>query len=189
MNVETSSATVTVAEQWFRADDLLRPGSPEKFVEVIEGELIEMTPAGWEHNDLALALHRLLHDFCRSRAGMRAGGDNDGFLVQRDPDVLLSPDASLHSKRPSKGRPWLEFGPELVVEVVSPSNTRTELAYKKGKYFGAGTQQFWIVDPADRSLEIVFPDGRRLRWEGNATIAGEGIAEGLRVDLAELFKA
>jgi Uma2 family endonuclease len=174
--------------RWFRADDLLRPGSPEKFVEVIEGEFVQMSPAGRRHNKIAARLLLLFAAFCDRREDLDFGGDNDGFLVERDPDTLLSPDATLFSVRPEAGDGWLDFAPELAVEVLSPSNSALEMAYKKGKYFGAGTQQFWIVDPADRSLEIVFPDGRRLRWEGNATVAGEGIAQGLRVDLAELFR-
>jgi len=191
MAIETAPipTDITTTRGWFRADDLLLPGAPEKFVEVIEGELIQMTPAGWEHNDLALTIMFLFREFARKRPGLRVGGDNDGFLLQRDPDVLLSPDASLYSRRPTPGRPWIEFAPEIAVEIVSPSNTRKELAYKRAKYFAAGTQQFWIVDPATRSLEIVYPDGRRVRGEGTAIVLGEGIADGLKVDLAELFKA
>ena len=45
-------------------------------------------------------------------------------------DALLSPDAALFRARTQQGT-WLEFGPEIVVEVVSPLNSPAEIAYKR----------------------------------------------------------
>ncbi|MCG3196863.1 MAG: Uma2 family endonuclease [Candidatus Omnitrophica bacterium] len=171
----------------FRAEDLLAPGMPEKFVEIIEGELVTMTPAGRFHNRVALRLHLLLSEFCGKRHGLDMGGDNEGFLIERRPDILLSPDASLFRRRPESESPWLEFAPEVAVEVLSPSNTPAEIAYKTAKYFQAGSEQVWIVDPEKRSLEFIHKDGRRVRVEGDEVAMGEGLAEGLEVDLKALF--
>src|SRR5688572_1730424 len=114
----------------FRADDLLQPGMPEKFTEVIEGELIVREPAGKYHNRIASNFLVLFREFCKPHPELDYGNDNEGFLVQRKPDTLLSPDACLYRRRPSPDRGWMEFSPEIAVEVLSLSNTRAEIVYK-----------------------------------------------------------
>ncbi|MCG3199189.1 MAG: Uma2 family endonuclease [Candidatus Omnitrophica bacterium] len=171
----------------FRAEDLLAPGMPEKFVEIIDGELVTMTPAGKFHNRIAHRFEDLFDLFCRDQSDLDFGGYNDGFLLQREPDVLVSPDASLYRRRPEGEGPWLEFAPEIAVEVLSPSNTPAEIAHKTALYLQAGSEQVWIVDPEARSIEFIHRDGRRVRVEGDEVVRAEGIAEGLEIDLRTIF--
>ncbi len=160
-----------------------------KFTELIDGELISMTPARYKHNHVALRFVFLFAAFCHGTGGrLRYGGDNDGFLLSRNPDTVLSPDASLFRNRPGLlDSTWLEFAPELVVEILSPSNTKSAIALKKGKYFAAGAEQVWIADVEKATLEIHFRDGRRLTATEDAEVECEGIARGLVVKLAEIF--
>ena len=171
----------------FKAEDLLRPGTPEKFVEIIEGDLVEMTPSGKYHNRIAFHFHVLFQQFSKSKPDLDFGGDNEGFLLQRDPDLLLSPDACLFRKRPPTEKPWLEFSPEIAVEVLSPSNNPSEMAYKIRKYFEGGSEQVWIANPENQSIEFCHCDGRRVVAEGKERIQGESIAEGMVIDLSEIF--
>ncbi|MFM1921072.1 MAG: hypothetical protein RLZZ303_2706 [Candidatus Hydrogenedentota bacterium] len=171
-----------------RVEDLEMIGAPEKFVELIEGELIHMTPAGHKHNSIAYRIVRLFDDFCSSRQGLAFGFDNDGFLIRRNPDTLLSPDASLFRARTGSDTTWLEFAPEVAVEVLSPSNNATEMVLKRERYFEAGSEQFWLIDPETREIEIYLKDGRLIRGKGDAVIPCEGIAEGLEINLAEIFR-
>lgn len=48
-------------------------------------------------------------------------------------------------KRNKRANPYLE-APEIVVEILSPSNTMEEMSEKKGLYFSLGTQEFWLCD-------------------------------------------
>lgn len=172
----------------FRAEDLLEPGTPEKSVEIIEGELVVMTPGGWMHNWIGGRFYLLFDEFCESHPELDYGGDNDGFLLQRDPDVLLPPDASLFRSRPRpEDKPWMEFAPEIAVEVLSPRNSAAEIAYKRRKFFEAGSEQVWIAKRETRSLEFHFRDGRRVIFQGDEIARAEGIAEGLVIDLRKLF--
>lgn len=161
---------------------------PEKFVEIIEGELIQMTPADWYHNRVASNIEMVFRRFCSERRGLNFGGDNDGFLLKRNPDTLFSPDASLFKRRPrSKDRPWMEFAPEIVVEVLSPSNHPAELVYKRHTFFEAGTEQFWLVDAEKRQIQFYHRDGRIVTVTGDEVVEGEGIAQGMRIVLEEVF--
>jgi Uma2 family endonuclease len=173
----------------FRAEDLLQPGMPEKFTEIVEGELIVGEPAGRYHNWIALNIHFLFRDFIRAHPELECGGDNEGFLVQRNPDTLLSPDACLFRRRDETGSStWMEFAPEVAVEVLSPSNTRAEIAYKRRKYFLAGSEQVWVVDPETQTIEFCFSDSARIIVQGDETVGGRDIVEGIEISLSEIFK-
>lgn len=168
-------------------EDLFGPGMPDKFVELVEGELVEMSPGGWQHNDIAVNIFLAFRNFCRGRQDIRCAADNYGFLVGRNPDTVLSPDASMFRGTPEAGKPWLEFAPDLAVEVVSPSNSPMERAMKRRLYFDSGTEQVWQVDPKTKTVEMYFPDGRVLRAGDNSVVECEGIAAGFQLDLARIF--
>lgn len=172
----------------FCAEDLLAPGMPEKFVEIIEGELVAMTPAGWRHAEVAAEFHALFRKFIKRRKELAYGISEVGFLLRKDPDTLLCPDASLFRRRPQLQGPWLEFAPEIAVEVLSPFNSKTEIVYKTREYLKAGSEQVWIVDPDKRSIDLFFGDGRRITAQGDETLHGEGMAEGMEIPLAKLFR-
>lgn len=173
----------------YKAEDLLRPGAPEKFVEIVYGELIVSEPAGKYHNRIAYKFIILLSNHCRDNKDLDYGGDNDGFLLRRDPDVLYSPDAALFYKRPdsSADYPWQEFCPELLIEVVSPSNTLKNMVRKRHDYFEAGAEQVWLVYPDRKTIEVHFSDGKQVVVGEKDMLTGEGIAEGLTINVAELF--
>lgn len=180
----------TQQKVWRRADELLEPGAPDKWIEIIEGEFAPMASAGFGHNQIALNLILLFREFAAGR-GLIAGSDNDGFLLERDPDVLFSPDASLFkaerlTRQPDT--PWLEFAPEIVAEVLSPSNRPQEMIYKRKKFFDHGTEQIWTLEPMGQSVRVEFQEGRELRADEGSVFDGEGIATGLRVDLGRLFQ-
>ncbi|MCA9413121.1 MAG: Uma2 family endonuclease [Candidatus Omnitrophica bacterium] len=156
-------------------------------MEILQGELIQKTPGEWFHNQIAYRFSRLFDTFCQSHPELRFGTDNDGFLLDRDPDTLLSPDASLFRARPKADRPWLPFAPEIAVEVLSPGNSTSGIAFKIQKYLSCGAEQVWIVDPEKRTIEFYFPEGRKLAASGDEVVKGEGIAEGLEVSLVEVF--
>lgn len=172
----------------FTVEDLRDPAIPEKGVEILQGELIQMTPAGKYHNRVIENLVVLFRNFCRGRSDIDRGLDNEGFLLERNPDTLLSPDTCLFRPRPETEGPWMEFSPEIAVEVLSPSNSASEIAHKIRKYIECGSEQVWIVDPEKRAIEFYFPEGRKLVASGDEVVKGEGIAKGLEISLVEVFR-
>jgi Uma2 family endonuclease len=171
------------------ADEFIANEEWEKFTDLIEGEIVPMSPAGKKHNRVASRFESLFRLYCEgSERRLDYGGDGDGFLIQRDPDTLLSPDASLYRYRDNTlDGTWMAFAPEIVVEVLSPSNSKAGIALKKRKYFAAGAEQVWIADVEKATLEIHFRDGRRLTATDGAEVECEGVAEGLVVKLSEIF--
>lgn len=182
-------AVIVREDQRLTSEDLASSaGIPEKFVELVEGELIVMTPAGRFHNVVASNIEHMFREFCQERAELTFGGDNEGFLVKRNYDTVFSPDACLFRRRPDLHTTWLEFAPEIAVEVLSPSNSPAEMVYKRKTYFDAGTEQFWLVDPEKGQIEIHYRGGHVVTITGDEVIEGEGIAAGMQISLPEIFE-
>ena len=73
------------------------------------------------------------------------------------PDVLyVSPE------RREIVQAWIEGAPDLVVEVLSPSTAHTDRLLKLNRYAEAGVLEYWLVDPAVRTIEFRVNDGGRF---------------------------
>jgi Uma2 family endonuclease len=59
----------------------------------------------------------------------------------------------------------LHGSPELVVEVLSPSNTKQEMREKATLYLATGAEEFWIVDPARKTVTVMKRTGGTLVYE------------------------
>ena len=178
---------VEYASRRVRIEDLQSPDMPEKLFELIEGELIELPLPTPRHNRIAFNIERLFGDHCQQHPELDFGGDNDGFVVERNPDSYLVPDASLFRVRPGSDQPLRDFGPEIVVEVMSPSNSPSEMAFKRHRYFRAGTEQFWLVDGVKQQLVIHYRNERVHTFSVDEVFAGEGIATGIEFRVKDIF--
>jgi len=75
--------------------------------------------------------------------------------------------------------------PDLVIEILSPSNTIAEIYDKEKLCLENGAQQFWVVDPDRRQIKVSTPDGQTLTYRsgqeiplplfGNAAVAVDAI--------------
>jgi Uma2 family endonuclease len=117
-------------------------------------------------------------------------GPEAGFLLETDPDTVLAPDVSFVAAGrvwPDEGAGWPRMAPDLAVEVLSPSNSRAEIALKVEIYLAAGVRLVWAVDPEARTVTVHAP-GRAARVLGAGDVLeGEDVLPGYRLPLAELF--
>jgi Uma2 family endonuclease len=80
-----------------------------------------------------------------------------------DPDDIEEPDGA-----------FIEYPPDLAIEVLSPGNTPKEMAIKLDEYAKAGVRLVWYVDP-DRKEVDVYPKGRA---KGKKTVGVDGVLDG-----------
>lgn len=123
--------------------------------ELVDGVLVEKA-MGYEASVVVATIIRILGTFISShRLGFVSGAD--GFFrlnaSTRGPDV-----AFLSRERLPEGRfpqePYPQLVPELVVEVLSPGNTKGEMNRKRLEYFDNGVRLLWIVDCAHRTVAV-----------------------------------
>jgi Uma2 family endonuclease len=56
----------------------------------------------------------------------------------------------------------LRGSPELVIEVLSPSNTKVEIREKAALYLSTGAQEFWVVDPKRKTVSVATRDANPI---------------------------
>lgn len=129
-------------------DDLYRVAENGK-AELVNGELVLMSPTGGVPGRAAGRIYRSLDDYERSVGGGYAFPDNVGFIVNLPNRRSFSPDAAFY-KGELRGGLFLEGAPVFAVEVRSTDDYGPEaearMAQKRADYFAAGTIVVWDVD-------------------------------------------
>lgn len=156
--------------------------------ELVEGTLVEK-PVGNDESEVGLYLGTLIVAVVvPGKLGHVLGADGLFRCLPRQvrsPDVAFVARAQLPNGRPA-GPIW-DVGPALVVEVLSPSNTRREMRRKRQLFFGAGTQLFWIVDPRARTVQV-YVDPRQFTTLAAADrLSGGAVLPGFDVAVADVF--
>ena len=81
-----------------------------------------------------------------------------GFIIELGPDTVRAPDVSFVRKEniPPGGIPkgFIPGAPDLAVEVISPSDSYTEVAEKVAQLLQAGTQLVVLIDPRARTVSL-----------------------------------
>jgi len=139
-------------------DDVLaaHEGDDKRLCELIDGVLVEKA-MGFRESFLAAALVRFLGNFIEaSNPGIVTSAD--GFVrlfvgQVRIPDVAFISWDRLPGRR-IPDEPIPDVVPDLVVEVLSRSNTRGEMERKRQDYFTAGTRLMWIAQPKNRTVRV-----------------------------------
>jgi hypothetical protein len=85
-------------------------------------------------------------------------------------------------------RKFLPGAPDLAVEIVSASNTRTEIDDRLKDFFSSGTQLAWVVHPVDQFVEICHSPTQRQILGAGAQLEGENLLPGFSYPIADLFK-
>lgn len=129
-------------------DDLYRVPENGK-AELVNGELVLMSPTGGVPGRAAGRIYRSLDDYERSIGGGYAFPDNVGFIVNLPNRRSFSPDAAFY-KGELRGGLFLEGAPIFAVEVRSTDDygpkAEARMAQKRADYFAAGTLVVWDVD-------------------------------------------
>ena len=180
---DPAPGTATVRD-WERAN---RRG--DGLYELIDGTLIRKAVSdlsSW----LGGRMFFLVTQFVNNH-GLRYTHPADGFFNL--PDGLRAPDASFTrlADRPGglQERGFSDVPPALVVEALSPGNTRREMELKRRIYFAAGVELVWEADPLAQTVIVwTAPDAsRELSAEAGDTLSGAPVPPGFAVSLAELF--
>jgi Uma2 family endonuclease len=150
-------------------DDLLALPDEGKRYEIIEGVLYETPAPVWAHATVIANLMLLLGPIVQALGGLIRTASLDVFFPGGDP---VQPDivVLLSGGRAKPVRRGVQGPPDLVIEVLSPSNRGHDLLTKRAFYARAGVREYWIVDPEARALEILVLDGDALR--GHQTASG-----------------
>jgi Uma2 family endonuclease len=139
-------------------DDLYRVPEHSK-AEIVNGELVLISPTGGVPGRAAGKIYISLHDYERRVGGGYAFPNNVGFIVHLPNRRSFSPDAAFY-RGELRGGLFLEGAPVFAVEVRSTDDygpaAETRKAQKRADYFAAGTLVVWDVDVLREKLVRVY---------------------------------
>lgn len=102
----------------------------------------------------------------------------------RRPDVLL-----IWSRRLPEGlsERELHVAPDFVAEVVSPTNSWSDIRGRVEEYLMAGVSLVWVIEPGFRSVHAYRKDGSVSLYRASDTIRDEPLLPGFSVRVFEMF--
>ena len=141
--------------------------------DIINGVRIFMPGATWDHQNIVVNLIEILRGYTRATGIGKVITAPFDVLIRRapklqtrQPDVLLISWARLAQGGGIPKVGPLPIAPELVVEIISDSETQRILGGKIDDYCAVGVEEAWVVRPDARTVEVL-----RLTPGGSQSVA------------------
>ena len=158
-------------------------------MELVRGRVVREPPAGFDHGDVAFGIGMLLRAFVQEHGLGRVVGTDTGFILFDKPPTVRAPDIAFvrEDRLGFDRRRFAPLAPDLAVEVLSSSNTLSEIYEKVLDYLSAGTRLVWVADPDTRTVTVYRSrDEIRLLRAGDE-IDGADVLPGFRRRVSDLF--
>jgi Uma2 family endonuclease len=138
---------------------------PPGLWELVEGQVVLVSPAGARHGRVVARVTRALGDFVDARRlGVVLAGDV-GFVLRRDPDTVRAPDVAFLAAARLAGPLPAEFvngPPDLAIEVLSPSDRWSAVDKKAAEFLDAGATAVWAIDPGEQTAKTYSRSGSHV---------------------------
>jgi len=163
----------------------------ERF-ELIYGEAYAMASPNAKHQAILIELAAQFQTFLRGKPCKAYPAPFDVRLFYEEDesdDTVVQPDIVVICDEKKRGSEGCRGAPDLVVEILSPSNTAIEMERKLKLYQEAGVKEYWIVDPENNGLTVYrFEEGAILTYtlkkDSAVTV---GIFPDLNINLQQVF--
>jgi Uma2 family endonuclease len=173
------------------ADELFRMPDDGYKYELVAGRLRKMTPAGGLHGAVGMRVATAISAHVdQHRLGVIFGADT-GFKLASDPDTVRAPGVAFVARKriPPEGIPttYWRGAPDLAVEVLSPTDVRSEVDEKIEEYLKSGVALVWFVEPSPRRVTVHRRNAPPHVLGESDTLDGGDVLPGFRFPLSKLF--
>jgi Uma2 family endonuclease len=170
-------------EELFRIPDL----GP---CELVDGRVVPLSPTGRAHGRSGARLTTRLSTYVEANDKGEVLIGEIGLYIRRDPDTVRAADVAFISHERlarCKAEGYLEVAPEIVVEVLSPNDRRSDLAGKLRDYFSAGVDRVWVLESKPRRVLVHRPQGDIQQFQVGDVLTDDALLPGFRLSIADLF--
>ena len=182
-NVMATTQQITIAD--------VERNPPEGNWELIDGEIVPVNPTSYRSARVTARILRILDEYTDAHQLGDIVGPDAGFVIFPDENTLVAPDVGFiasHRVPPAADQEhFARLAPDLVVEVMSPSDRMTDALRKVNLYLEAGVAIVWLVEPGPRTITIFRPDRAPHRLAGNESIAAEAMLPGFQMTVDDLI--
>jgi len=171
-----------------------RPDLPEagRWHELHEGRLALLSAPEEIHGTIVLNLSRLLAVWLQSRPpGLRGYACHGlGLHVERDPDTVYFPAISLflgNSSFLQADRIVASAVPDLVIDIASTNDRRSEMRRRTTAYLQLGIRSIWVPDPFKKEVQVIQRGAHTLALGNWQTLDGSSLLPGFSIPVEQLF--
>ncbi len=138
----------------------LQNGLPEGHYEIIDGEVKEVAPTVFLHGKWEYLIAKTLEEQLGDKGFLAVG--EVGILISKEPLRIRGADVVFVSKEKLDKEPEdiLEIAPDLVIEIVSPANSMSEMELKIRDYLKIGVGKIILIYPLEGNVTVYSHDGQ-----------------------------
>ena len=183
-------------KQYISAEEFLdlvdQPQYQDRRLELVEGEIVEMSKPGGEHGEITGWLHVKIANHVYENDLGRMTAAETGFALARNSagrDTVRGLDIAFISKAKAPNplpRGWIEIPPDLAVEVISPGNSADDIHKKVRELLKAGTPLIWLVHSRTRAV-VVHTSAGAVTYEESDTLSGGDVLPGFELRAGDIF--
>ena len=172
--------------------DLEALAGDEKHYELVRGDLLMMSPASPTQGRYASRLVRHLGAYVDDHDLGEVYTAEPGFELQTEPEIIVrAPDVAFVRKEriPNAFQQagFWQLSPDLVVEIISPSESAGSVQDKVNDYLQAGTRMIWLVYPNTQTVVEHGPSGSIRQFGPADALQGGDVIPGYHLPLSYLF--
>jgi Uma2 family endonuclease len=183
--VQTGQMTADEFWEW-----CCRPENAGKRAELVLGEIVEMPSPGFAHGVLCGWIAHLLWAYVGRRGRGAVTSNDTGLVVTTEPDTVRGPDVMLFGEsvdlRQASRRHSRDV-PELIVEVLSPTDSWSALLRRVKQYHTRGVTLVWVVDGDERTVTVCRPNEYQQLLEESEELTGNGVMAEFRLPISLMF--
>lgn len=162
--------------------------------ELIEGELRQMVPTGFDHGRCTINFSGRLSAHVRAHKLGDVLAAETGFIIARTPDgraTVRAADVAFVARgrvpADADTTKYLELAPDLVVETLSPSDTAVEVEEKIASWLKAGVRLALTANPASKSITVYGSQTAIKRLTDKDELDLSDVVPGFRCRVSEIF--
>ncbi|MBA2276921.1 MAG: Uma2 family endonuclease [Chloroflexia bacterium] len=171
--------------------DLSRLNPELRFELTAEGELIVMSPSGWESGHQNAGITALLWLWA-DRDGTGAVSDSSTLFelpnkAVRSSDAAWVTNARLAAIPTEQRRKQLPLCPDFVIELRSPTDRLPALQDKMREYMDNGARLGWLIDPDHKRVYVYHPEIPVQQLDNPETLSADPVLTGFVLDLRKVW--
>ncbi|CAG5068299.1 hypothetical protein DYBT9623_01028 [Dyadobacter sp. CECT 9623] len=170
----------------------------EERLELIKGKIFKMSPApSRTHQTISAKFHLAIGGFFKAHYCQVFYAPFDVRLPSKNQDVsngkiytVVQPDLCVICDEAKLDERGCLGAPDLIIEILSPGNSRKEMDNKFSLYEECGVREYWLVEPAENAVfvYILNEEGKYIGLQPAISQLTSTIFPDLKIDLEEVFR-
>nr|WP_027003866.1 Uma2 family endonuclease [Hugenholtzia roseola] len=173
----------------------------EQSVELIKGKIFKMSPApSVRHQRISSRLHTEIGYFFKKHAcdlfsapfDVRLWDKKKSLKANKDIYTVVQPDICIICDKSKLDERGCIGAPDLIIEILSPGNSKKEMRTKYALYEESGVKEYWVVFPSEHVLQqYVLNENEKYELKSSFVedeIFNAHIFPNLQIDLSEIFE-